>query len=170
MGTIDPERDQRMTQSERDYAPAEEALKPVLYNLPGKIVAIGGLPGVGKTTLGRYLAYRFNVSLIETDLFLIRNQGKMVYREDWINQVMGSRLDKDDPEWRRPVIIEGSTILRLLASLGRKPDFIIHVLNDDAPESGGSLADDLARYDTEYTPASRADITLTFSALPEEVS
>ncbi|WP_025660188.1 hypothetical protein [Rhizobium sp. IBUN] len=152
-----------MTQIELDYAPAVEALTPVLHNLPGKIVAIGGLPGVGKTTLGRYLAYRFNVSLIETDLFLIPNQGKMVYREDWINQVVGSRLDKDDPDWRRPVIIEGSTVLRLLASLGRKPDFIIHVVNNEAPESSGALAKDLKSYDAKYAPASKADITLKFS-------
>jgi hypothetical protein len=34
-----------MTQIELDYAPAVEALTPVLHNLPGKIVAIGGLPG-----------------------------------------------------------------------------------------------------------------------------
>lgn len=157
-----------MTQTEQDYEPAVEALKPVLHNLPGKIIAIGGLPGVGKTTLGRYLAYRFNVSLIETDLFLIPRQGVMVYHEDWINQVIGSRLDKDDAVWQRPVIIEGSTVLRLLANLNRKPDFIIHVTNDDAPESSGPLADDLASYDAQYAPASQADIILKFR-LAEEI-
>lgn len=159
-----------MYKNEREYAPAVEALKPVLHNLPGKIVAIGGLPGVGKTTLGRCLAYRFNVSLIETDLFLIRNQGTMVYRENWISQVMGSRLDKADSEWRRPVIVEGVTVLHLLDSIDRKPDFIIHIINEDAPESSGPLADDLARYDAQYAPAAKADIILTFSAEPEEAS
>lgn len=153
-----------MFRNEQDYAPAVEALKPVLHNLPGKIVAIGGLPGVGKTTLARYLAYRFNVSLIETDLFLIRNQGVMTYREHWLNQVIGSRLDRPDPDWQRPVIVEGSTILRLLNNLGRKADFIIHVTNDDAPESISTLAEDLKRYDAEYAPALRADICLCFSA------
>ncbi|WP_075292043.1 AAA family ATPase [Pararhizobium arenae] len=152
-----------MFDNERDYAPALKALKPVLHNLPGKIVAIGGSPGVGKTTLGRYLASRFNVSLIETDLFLIRGQGNMVYREDWINQVISSRLDRADPDWQRPVIIEGATVLRLLASIGRKPDFIIHVVNHDAPESEGTLAEDLKSYEVAYAPASKADIVLNFS-------
>ncbi|WP_428415001.1 hypothetical protein [Pararhizobium sp.] len=153
-----------MPQTEQDYAPAVEMLRPVLHNLPSKIVAIGGLPGVGKTTLGRYLAYSFNVSLIETDLFLIPKQSVMIYREDWISQVISSRLDRADPERRRPVIIEGSTILRLLASLGRKPDFFIQVFNDDAPESSGALAYDLARYEAEFAPAKRAHLCLTFSA------
>lgn len=153
--------------AEKDYAPAVDALVPVLHHLPGKIVAIDGLPGVGKTSLGRYLAYRFNVSLVETDLFLIRNQGVMVYHEDWVNQIIGSRLDKSDAEWRRPVIIEGSSVLRLLDNLGRRPDFIIHVTNDCAQESTGTLADDLKSYEAEYEPASKADVILSLFTSPK---
>jgi len=153
-----------MPQTERAYAPAVEALQPVLRNLPGRLVAIGGSPGVGKTTLGRYLAYLFNVSLIETDLFLIPKQGVMVYHNEWINHVIGSRLDRDDAEWQRPVIIEGSTVLRLLSSIGRKPDIIIHVINEDAPESSGALADDLRRYEDEYAPATNAHLSLKLTA------
>lgn len=152
-----------MPQTEMDYAPAVEALKPVLYNLPGKIVAIDGHPGVGKTTLGRYLAYRFNVSLIETDLFLIRRQGVMAHREDWINEVIGSRIDKEDPDYRRPVIVEGSTVLRLLAKMGRTPDFVIHIKNADAPKSTGTLAKDLKQYEAAFSPAEKANLSLTFS-------
>jgi KaiC/GvpD/RAD55 family RecA-like ATPase len=59
-----------------DYRPVVEALSPVLHGLLGKVVAIDGLPGVGKTEMGRYLAYRFNVSLIEPDLFLRERQGR----------------------------------------------------------------------------------------------
>ena len=147
-------------ENERDYEPAVDALKPVLYGLPGKIVAIGGLPGVGKTTLARYLAYRFNVSMIETDLFLIPNQGVMVYRNEWINHLIASRID--GPDWRRPIIIEGSTVLRLLSDLGRKADYLIHVTNPDAPESRGSLVTDLERYDAEFAPISKADLNLKF--------
>lgn len=152
-----------MFQNERDYEPAVEALKPVLHNLPGKIIAIGGLPGVGKTSLGRYLAYRFNVSLIETDLFLLRGRGMTVYREDWINQVISSRIERDET-WQRPVIIEGATVLRLLDMIERRPDFFIHVINDNRPTSASTLAADLECYDAEYAPTSAADITLNFSA------
>lgn len=149
-----------MFENDRDYAPAVEALKPVLHNLPGKIVAIGGLPGVGKTTLGRYLAYRFNASLIETDLFLLPNRGELVYRESWLNKVIGVRLDKADSDWRRPVIVEGATVLRLLDSLGREPDFIIHIINECGSEGRGALADDLRQYEAEYAPATEAHLCL----------
>lgn len=49
-----------------------------------------GPAGVGKTTLARCLAFRFNVSLIETDLFSIRRQSTMVYRNDWIDRSLES--------------------------------------------------------------------------------
>lgn len=149
-----------MFENERDYAAAVNGLIPVLDDLPGKIVAIGGLPGVGKTTLARYLAFRFNVSLIETDLFLIRRRGTMVYRNDWIDQIISARLEKP-----RPVIIEGAVVLRVLSELGRSPDFIIHVRNDDAPESSGTLAAELKRYEAEYTPSTKADLTLQFDGI-----
>jgi glycerophosphoryl diester phosphodiesterase len=150
-----------MFENERDYAPAVDALKLVLENLPGKIVAIGGLPGVGKTTLARYLAYRFNVSMIETDMFLIRDQGVMKYHNDWINRVIASRIDRDD-DWQRPVIVEGATVLRLLDEIGRTADFFIHVTDEDAPESRGSLAADLKEYEAEYTPPLKANLHLNF--------
>jgi len=153
-----------MFQNERNYEPAVEALKPALHNLPGKIVAITGLPGVGKTSLGRYLAYRFNVSLIETDLFLRRACGAMEHHEGSIDQVIGTRLDQEDPERQRPVVIEGATVLRLLDRLGRRPDVIIQVINGDAPASNPRLAKELESYEAEYTSASAADLILDFSA------
>ena len=153
-----------MFQNERNYEPAVKALKPELDNLPGKIVAISGLPGVGKTSLGRYLAYRFNVSLIETDLFLRRACEAMEHHEDMINQVIATRLDQDDPERQRPVVIEGANVLRLLDRLGRRPDFIIQVINGDAPASNPRLARELECYEAEYTPASAADLVLDFPA------
>ena len=51
--------------------------KLVMTHLQGKLIAIDGLLGVGKTTLGRYLAWRFNISLVGSDLFLIPNQGSI---------------------------------------------------------------------------------------------
>src|ERR1700691_3860767 len=88
------------------------ALAPILYNLPGKLVAIDGRSGTGKTTLGRYLAWRFNVSLVESDLFLVPSQGTLVYHNEAINRVIARRIEKP-----RPVIVEGVAVLRLLAEL-----------------------------------------------------
>jgi tRNA A37 threonylcarbamoyladenosine biosynthesis protein TsaE len=49
------------------YADIVRRLKPVLAGLPPKLIAIDGPMGSGKTTLGRHLAWRFNVTLIEAD-------------------------------------------------------------------------------------------------------
>jgi hypothetical protein len=51
---------------DKEYAPVVDALAPVLHNLPPRIIAIDGRPGCGKTTLGRFLAWWFNVSLMVT--------------------------------------------------------------------------------------------------------
>ena len=66
------------TQEFPEYVDAVSALKPVLANFQANIIAIGGHPSSGKTSLGRYLAWQFNVSLIETDLFLDDGEGKIV--------------------------------------------------------------------------------------------
>lgn len=143
---------------ERDYSTIVDALRPVLHDLPGKIVAIDGRCGVGKTTLGRYLAYRFNVSLIETDLFLIEQQGGTLYRNDEIGRIITKRLNKP-----RPVIVEGTTVLRLLSQLNRKPDFTIYVANPDAPKVDGQLLQDIQAYEEQFSPRERADMTVQFT-------
>jgi len=137
------------------YAPVVAALAPVLYDLPGKLVAISGRPGVGKTTLGRFLAFRFNVSLVETDLFMIEGQDAFVYREQEIARIIDQRLSIP-----RPVIVEGVTVLRLLASMQRPSDFFIHVTNPNAPECRPQIAAQLDAYDSAFSPHARADIAL----------
>src|SRR5882757_5998199 len=106
------------------YAEAVAALEPILDARDGKIIAIGGWPLSGKTTFGRYLAWQFNVSLIETDLFIIPDQGEIVHREDEILRILEHRLGGHNPN---PVIIEGATVLKLLAKLNVKPSFTIYV-------------------------------------------
>jgi hypothetical protein len=138
-----------------EYDHAAISLEPVLRDLPGKIVAIDGYPGVGKTSLGRFLAWRFNVSLIETDLFLIERQGRMVHRNDEIARILKKRIDIP-----RPVIVEGCAVLRLLSGLTRSPDFLIYVTNNDAPVVGGELATDLAEYDEKFSPREQAGLML----------
>jgi hypothetical protein len=137
------------------YELAVSALSTLLYDLPGKLIAIDGYPGVGKTPLGRFLAWRFNVSLIETDLFLIPAQGRLVHRNEEIVRIIDRRLDIP-----RPVIVEGCSVLRLLSGMGRKPDFLIYVTNQSAPKPHGDLAADLAAYDAEFSPRDRAGLLL----------
>ena len=136
------------------YRQVVDALAPVLYDLPGKIVAIDGRPHSGKTTLGRYLAWRFNVSLIETDLFLFEDRGALIYRLDDIDRIIEARLRKP-----RPVVVDSAVALRLMAELERKPDFTVYVSSTDPVETL-ALRDEVAAYEAKYSPKSKADLTV----------
>ena len=136
------------------YAQVTDALAPVLNNLPAKLVVIDGHPGSGKTTLGRYLAWRFNVSLLEADLFLFEGRGSLVYRTDEINRIIEFRLQKP-----RPIIVDSVAALRLMKTINRKPDFLIYVSNISAPESQ-TLKNEIELHEAEFSPRSKADLVI----------
>ncbi|HDS1598632.1 TPA: hypothetical protein QEL30_003497 [Stenotrophomonas maltophilia] len=145
----------------KEFTRAAHCLLPHLRGLPGKLVAIDGKPGTGKTTLGRFLAWYFNVSLVETDLFLAepaltKGATGLNYELSAIRQIIDSRLQKP-----RPVIVEGVAVLRTLQQVGRTPDLLIYVSNSSA--SDGRLGTMLRRYDAEFSPASRADVKVSLS-------
>src|ERR1043165_10307225 len=112
------------------YGAVVEALRPMLHNLPGKLIGIDGRNGVGKTTLGRYLAWHFNVTLIEADLFLIPSQDYLTHLDFQINRIIERRFTLP-----RPVIVEGVSMLQLMKRISRVPDFAIYITN---PRHSGS--------------------------------
>lgn len=136
------------------YKEAVVALAAIMTDLPPVIITIDGRDGTGKTSLGRYLAWHFNVSLVETDLFLIQNQGGLVYRYEEINRIIGIRLDKP-----RPVILEGVGMKDLLKRLGRSADFAIYVTNPEQ-SSGPTMDQLLSQYEATHSPAMTADVVL----------
>jgi hypothetical protein len=139
----------------KEYKAALRALKPILYNLPPVIVVINGRVGSGKTTLGRFLAWRFNITLIETDVFLHRNEGKFSYKKDQIAGVIDHRISGD-----RPVILEGVVALRLLKELSCDSDFHINLVCDES--KGSSITEkEWLKYDAEFSPKDKADLILT---------
>ncbi|SFI39823.1 hypothetical protein [Bradyrhizobium sp. Gha] len=140
---------------DEEYMPVVAALAPVLYNLPPKIIAIDGRPGSGKTTLGRFLAWWFNVSLVETDHFLFEGEGLYRYRTGEIQRIIQIRLDRN-----LPVIVEGVTVLRQLATMNLAADFMIYVDNAAAPTFRREYEAQLAKYEAEFEPRQRADFTL----------
>lgn len=139
------------------YAHVVAALAPILNGLPGKIIALDGRTGSGKTTLGRYLAWRFNVTLLEADLFLQEARGHLEYRIDEIERVIQARLSRP-----RPIIVDSVAVLRLLETINRKPDFMIYVRNTQGGD-GGNLKNELDGYDAEFLPRLKSNLDVEVS-------
>jgi uridine kinase len=129
-----------------------EALTPIMRGLPGVIVTIDGRDGVGKTTLGRYLAWHFNVTLLETDLFIIPAQDYIIHLDDQINRIIERRVTTP-----LPVIVEGISMRELMKRINRTPGFAIYVTN---PLRAGSklLEARLSGYEAAFAPIATADI------------
>lgn len=128
---------------------AAKQLAPFLDGLPPKLVAIDGRAGAGKTTLARFLAWYFNSSLVELDLFL--DEGGLVHRNEEIERIAKLRLGL-----RRPLFVEGLLVLDVLNASHLKPDFIIYVRNKKCP-NGLGFGKQLNDYDNRQRPASIAD-------------
>ncbi len=142
----------------KEYVLVLKKLKSVLHDLPPKIIAIDGKAGAGKTTLGRFLAWRFNISLLETDLFLYKNKGKFIYRKEDINAVIQSRMDSN-----RPIIVEGIVSLRLLKELNLEPAF--HIRVDCSGAENSHFVDKIwQEYSSEFELAISESLTLDLPA------
>ena len=124
-------------------------LVPVLSNLPPRLVAIDGRMGAGKSTLGRFLSWYFNVSLVETDPFLV-GDGTFARHTGEISRIVSFRLDQK----ARPVLIEGIAIRELLQELRRPADAHVYVENTTSPYMPSSA--ELA-YEVKFAPKQSAD-------------
>ena len=136
------------------YSQVVDAVTPIMRGLPGVIVTIDGRDGVGKTTLGRYLAWHFNVTLIETDLFLIPTQDHLIHLDDQINRIIERRITSP-----LPVIVEGVSMLQLMKRINRVPAFSVYVTN---PKQSSSkiLERRLSTYEAGFSPSAKADLVV----------
>lgn len=123
-----------------------------MQGLPGVIVTIDGRDGLGKTTLGRYLAWHFNVTLVETDLFIIPAEDHFIHLDDQINRIIERRVATP-----LPVIVEGISMRQLMKRINRTADFAIYVTN--SKHSGSKLLERrLSAYEAAFAPYATADI------------
>ena len=136
------------------YSKVVDAVAPTMRGLPGVIVTIDGRDGVGKTTLGRYLAWHFNVTLIETDLFLIPAVDFLIHLDDQINRIIERRITTP-----LPVIVEGVSMLQLMQRMNRVADFSIYLTN---PRRSGSrlMERRLSAYEATFGPAAKASVVV----------
>jgi uridine kinase len=132
-----------------------DALAPTLQGMPGVIVTIDGRDGVGKTRLGRFLAWYFNVTLVETDLFLIPAEDYVIYLDDQINRIIERRVSS-----RLPVIVEGVAMLQLMQRINRVAAFSIYVENPNR-SSGKRLDEMLTAYEADFSPSASASLVVT---------
>ena len=143
-----------------EYEVVVSALKPVLYQLPPKLIAIDGPNGVGKTKLGRYLSSTFNSSLVETDLFSTRPGFEYDY--NCLKEIISRRLERG-----RPIFVEGVTVLQILDTISIDPDFHIYWKNTHPSDKNldrvGRLGVALRRYCRKYEPLRKADLVISAS-------
>ena len=138
------------------YNGATAALQPVLKDFGPVLVAIDGRLGSGKTTLGRYLAWHFNITLIETDLFLKVGKG-FLYRQGELQRVVAGRIGRG-----KPVLVEGAAMGWLLPKLGYEFDFSLYVHNT-GPASRDNAHEHIESYESACQPLQRANFVVELS-------
>jgi len=136
-----------------EFDATAETIAPHFVKRTAMLIAIDGRDRSGKTTLGRFLAWYFNVSLIETDLFL-QEGAVFAYHSDRIESLICRRLALD-----LPVIVEGIAILKILKLLGREPDLLVYVTNSKFRGSR-KFAKLFKEYESEFGPLAAAHVSL----------
>jgi uridine kinase len=142
----------------RNYEAVVHALGELMHDLPGVLVTIDGRDGVGKTTLGRYLAWHFNVTLLETDLFLIPTRDHILYLDDQINRIIERRLTTP-----KPIIVEGLSMLQLMQRIHRVPDFTLYITDGMRRSRSRAMNRRLAEYEAAFSPQASADLVVSLS-------
>ena len=116
------------------------------------IIAIDGVDGAGKSTLGRYLSWQLGMPLIETDQFLTPNAGKLDYDFAVLRRIIEARTRLD-----RPIVVEGVRILALLRDVNVGKDF--HIWVQRVGEDGSfALRSEIDDYIREFAPRAHANL------------
>jgi uridine kinase len=136
------------------YATIVAALKLRMRKSSPMIITIDGPDGVGKTTLGRYLAWHFGVTLIESDLFVIPTKGYPIYLDDQVNRIIERRLSLG-----LPVIVEGISIQQLMRRLNRTSDFSIYLKSPKRSRSR-TIRKSLADYEEAFNPTKTSSLVI----------
>jgi adenylate kinase family enzyme len=107
-------------------------------------IAIDGVDHSGKSTLSRFLAWQLGMPAIEIDLALIEGDAPVNHDTKLVKRLINVRH-----KMRRPVIVEGVFVLRLLKELDIEPDVVIRVENKSSPRPG-SWPEEFAEYNVRY--------------------
>jgi uridine kinase len=114
----------------------KEALTPDRRPL---LIAIDGADGIGKSSLGSWLAWQIGMPAVHLDLFITSLQPIQWLTAD-LKRAVDRRLDR-----KCPVIVEGVFVLDALDLIGRKADFVVFVKGESSSSWAKQLRDYQAR-------------------------
>jgi uridine kinase len=116
------------------------------------LIGIDGRNGSGKSSCGAWLSWQLNMPCINLDPYAKpRFEG---WHIDHLRHPIKARLERN-----QPIIIEGCLLLRALAQVGRKPDFLIFIENSCYPGSA-FLHEVIEDYLAEAKPREIADFCM----------
>jgi hypothetical protein len=85
------------------------------------LIGIDGRDGAGKSSCGSWLSWQLNMPCVHLDPYVAeRNLGR--WHVDHMRHVIEARL-----RGKFPVIVEGCLLLRALAQIDQRPDFLVFV-------------------------------------------
>jgi uridine kinase len=138
------------------------------------LIGVDGRDDHGKTSAASWLAWQFGMPALHLDLFseLHEFENAMGWRSSDLARCVKAR-------GKRPLIIEGVLLLDALATIDRRPDFLVFVekeepkrardrsLDDDlADPRKFSLSNQVSRYFERQNPSARADFKLVWTEAP----
>jgi uridine kinase len=81
------------------------------------LIGIDGVDGSGKSSLAAWLSWQLEMPAIHLDVYVVRDSDPLAWRlDDIARAVEGAQSER-----RRPVILEGIMLLRVLKAIGHTP-------------------------------------------------
>jgi hypothetical protein len=114
------------------------------------LVGLDGRDGAGKSSCGSWLSWQLNMPCVHLDTYVAEPSFRRWHVEH-MRQIIEARLSR-----KLPVIVEGCLLLRALAQIDRRPDFLMFVENSAYPGSA-LLHETIEAYLAETRPQEAAD-------------
>ena len=105
-----------------DYLDAYRKVEQAIKSRNFCIIAIGGTVASGKSRLSRFLAWKLQLSLLETDLFLSHENTKGIVNYKYINEILENKK-----RHKQHIIVEGFSILPILNKFEDSEIFLVHL-------------------------------------------
>jgi hypothetical protein len=114
------------------------------------LIGIDGRDGSGKSSCGSWLSWQLNMLCVHLDTYVAERNFRR-WHVDHMRQIIEARLSR-----RLPVVVEGCLLLRALAQIDRRPDFLVFVENT-AYSGSAFLHEIIEEYLAEVRPRESAD-------------